>query len=271
MLDKDYSSNLSIQADKNNATLFTFEFTGSSLTILAKNHTGSCPYLSFNSEVKYYTAFRNSSVPLYLFKQLATTYYTTTPDCHPTVTLTSDGEVYVTAINGRGIMAATPLTLTTTDLAPNTEIAILSNSNDIYFSTERNTNFAMAQASQPKTSLTLPTNEGGELETQLYIHYKPSADGDGTPAEVVVTADVSTHNPPFTAQKTIHVRNLPAKFVIATKAGATWYALPANMNGATNPAAVVIEVDETTMTATAPNTTPYSMACCYYQRRYRSL
>ena len=259
MLDKDYSSDLSIQADKNNATLFTFEFTGSSLTILAKNHTGSCPYLSFNSDVKYYTAFRNSSVPLYLFKQLATTYYTTNPDCHPTVTLTSDGEVYVTATNGRGIMAATPLTLTTTDLAPNTEIAISSNSGDIYFSTERNTNFAMVAANQPQKSLTLTTNEGGELEKQLYIHYKPSADGNGTPAEVVVTADVSTHNPPFTAQKTIHVRNMPAEFVIATKAGATWYALPANMGGATNPAAVVIEVDETTMTATAPNTTPYTL------------
>ena len=201
----------------------------------------------------------SSTLPLYLYKRAITPLYTTTPDCHPSVTLTSDGEVYVTATNGRGIMSATPLTLTTTDLAPNTEIAISSNSNDIYFSTERNTNFAMAQASQPKTSLTLTTNEGGELEKPLYIHYKPSADGNGTPAEVVVTADVSTHNPPFTAQKTIHVRNLPAKFVIATKAGATWYALPANMSGATNPSAVVIEVDETTMTATAPDITPYTL------------
>ena len=223
---------------------------------------GSSNYLSsYNKEGVgvLFNIFRSNTLSLFLYKRATTPLYTTTPDCHPSVTLTSDGEVYVTATNGRGIMAATPLTLTTTDLAPNTEIAISSNSNDIYFSTERNTNFAMAQAYQPKTSLTLTTNEGGELEKQLYIHYKPSADGDGTPAEVVVTADVSTHNPPFTAQKTIHVRNLPAKFVIATKAGATWYALPANMNAATNPAAVVIEVDETTMTATAPNTIPYTL------------
>ena len=216
-------------------------------------------YNVFSFYQELFNVYTRCDYNIYFYEQTATPFYTTTPDCHPSVTLISDGEVYVTATNGRGIMAATPLTLTTTDLAPNTEIAISSNSNDIYFSTERNTNFAMAQASQPQTSLTLPTNEGGELETQLYIHYKPSADGDGTPAEVVVTADVSTHNPPFTAQKTIHVRNLPAKFVIATKAGATWYALPANMNGATNPAAVVIEVDETTMTATAPNTTPYTL------------
>lgn len=216
-------------------------------------------YNVFSFYQELFNVYTRCDYNIYFYEQTATPLYTTTPDCHPSVTLISDGEVYVTATNGRGIMAATPLTLTTTDLAPNTEIAISSNSNDIYFSTERNTNFAMAQASQPQTSLTLPTNEGGELETQLYIHYKPSADGDGTPAEVIVTADVSTHNPPFTAQKTIHVRNLPAKFVIATKAGATWYALPANMNGATNPAAVVIEVDETTMTATAPNTTPYTL------------
>ena len=216
-------------------------------------------YNVFSFYLELFNVYTRCDYNIYFYEQTATSLYTTTPDCHPSVTLTSDGEVYVTATNGRGIMAATPLTLTTTDLAPNTEIAISSNSSDIYFSTERNTNFAMAAANQPQKSLTLTTNEGGELEKQLYIHYKPSADGDGTPAEVVVTADVSTHNPPFTAQKTIHVRNLPAKFVIATKAGATWYALPANMSGATNPAAVVIEVDETTMTATAPNTIPYTL------------
>lgn len=216
-------------------------------------------YNVFSFYEQLFNVYKSCDYNIYFYEQTATPFYTITPDCHPSVTLISDGEVYVTATNGRGIMAATPLTLTTTDLAPNTEIAISSNSSDIYFSTERNTNFAMAQASQPKTSLTLTTNEGGELETPLYIHYKPSADGDGTPAEVVVTADVSTHNPPFTAQKTIHVRNLPAKFVIATKVGATWYALPANMNSATNPEGVVIDVDETNMTATAPNTTVYTL------------
>ena len=216
-------------------------------------------YNVFSFYNNLYNAYKSCDYNIYFYKQTATPLYTTTPDCHPSIALTSDGEVYVTATNGRGIMAATPLTLTTSDLAPNTAIAISSNSSDIYFSTERNTNFAMAQANQPKTSLILTTNEGGELETPLYIHYKPSTDGDGTPAEVVVTADVSTHNPPFTAEKTIHVRNMSAKFVIATKAGDTWYALPANMNGATNPAAVVIEVDETTMTAVAPNTTPYTL------------
>ena len=62
-----------------------------------------------------------------------------------------------------------------------------------------------------------------------------------------------------TATFTVSGRSLPENFVIATKVGATWYALPANMNGATNPEGVVIDVDETTMTATAPNTTVYTL------------
>ena len=62
-----------------------------------------------------------------------------------------------------------------------------------------------------------------------------------------------------TATFTVSGRSLPENFVIATKVGATWYALPANMNGATNPEGIVIDVDETTMTATAPNTTVYTL------------
>ena len=82
----------------------------------------------------------------------------------------------------------------------------------------------------------------------------PSSEGNGVPADVVISANLETPNPSISDDHTIHVRNLPAKFVIATKVGATWYALPANMTGETNPLAEVIEVDETTMTATAPNT-----------------
>ena len=62
-----------------------------------------------------------------------------------------------------------------------------------------------------------------------------------------------------TATFTVSGRSLPENFVIATKVGATWYALPANMNGATNPEGIVIDVDETTMTATSPNTTVYTL------------
>ena len=83
-----------------------------------------------------------------------------------------------------------------------------------------------------------------------------------TPAEynITETANITlSATNGATATFTVSGRSLPENFVIATKVGAAWYALPANMNGATNPEGVVIDVDETTMTATAPNTTVYTL------------
>ena len=83
-----------------------------------------------------------------------------------------------------------------------------------------------------------------------------------TPAEynITETANITlSATNGATATFTVSGRSLPENFVIATKVGATWYALPANMNGATNPEGVVIDVDETTMIATAPNTTIYTL------------
>ena len=83
-----------------------------------------------------------------------------------------------------------------------------------------------------------------------------------TPAEynITETANITlSATNGATATFTVSGRSLPENFVIATKVGAIWYALPANMNGATNPEGVVIDVDETTMTATAPNITVYTL------------
>ena len=83
-----------------------------------------------------------------------------------------------------------------------------------------------------------------------------------TPAEynITETANITlSATNGATATFTVSGRSLPENFVIATKVGATWYALPANMNGATNPEGIVIDVDETTMTATSPNTTVYTL------------
>ena len=187
-----------------------------------------------------------------------TKVWATTPDCSIIRVLT-DEEVYVTATQDRGVMATAPLTIKTWQLDPNAEVIITSTSNDVYFSANREANFAKAVANQPKNSLTLNTDEEGNLQQDIYVHYKPSVVGDGTPTNVVVSANLATPNPSVTDDQTIYVRNLPAKFVIATKVGANWYALPANMSSATNPEGVLIEVDETTMTATAPNTTSYTL------------
>ena len=182
-------------------------------------------------------------------------HWTSNPTLKPSLNLS--GDVYVTATNARGIMATSTLKVSAKQLNANEKVNITSNSNDVYFSADRTVNFV--KANKPTNTLTITASPSGVIEQEIYVHYKPSAEGNGTPASVVVSANLATPNPSVTDDQTIHVRNLPAKFVIATKVGATWYALPADMSSATNPLGVVIEVDETTMTTIAPNTITYTL------------
>ena len=177
------------------------------------------------------------------------------PTLKPSINLS--GDVYVTATNARGIMAISTLKVSAKQLNANEKVNITSNSNDVYFSADRTVNFV--KANKPVNTLTITASASGVIEQDIYVHYKPSTEGNGTPASVVVSANLATPNPSVTDDQTIYVRNMPAKFVIATKVGATWYALPADMSSATNPLGVVIEVDETTMTTIAPNTTTYTL------------
>ena len=182
-------------------------------------------------------------------------HWTSNPTLKPSLNLS--GDVYVTATNARGIMATSILKVSAKQLNANEKVNITSNSNDVYFSADCTVNFV--KANKPTNTLTITASPSGVIEQDIYVHYKPSTEGNGTPASVVVSANLATPNPSVTDDQTIHVRNLPAKFVIATKVGATWYALPADMSSATNPLGVVIEVDETTMTTIAPNTTTYTL------------
>ena len=181
--------------------------------------------------------------------------YSSNPSNKPIIQLS--GDVYVTATNARGVMATSTLKVSARKLNANEQVNITSNSNDVYFSADRTVNFV--KANKPTNTLTITASPSGVIEQDIYVHYKPSAEGNGTPASVVVSANLATPNPSVTDDQTIHVRNLPAKFVIATKVGATWYALPADMSSATNPLGVVIEVDEASMTAIAPNTASYTL------------
>lgn len=184
-----------------------------------------------------------------------TTVYATTPVCS---TISLSGDVYVTSRNGVGIMAVTPLNVEAHQLAANADVVITSNSSDVYFSTDRTPNFI--KASKPTASVTVRANASGELDaTPIYVHYKPSSTGTGAASDVTVYANLSPANPNIKGEHTIHVRNLPEKFVIAAKVGGAYYALPADMNTATNPSGVVIEVDEMNMTAVAPNTCSYTI------------
>ena len=88
----------------------------------------------------------------------------------------------------------------------------------------------------------------------IEVEYTPAEYNTTETANITLSATNGA-----TTTFTVTGRSLPENFVIATKVGATWYALPANMSGATNPEGVLIDVDETTMTATAPNTTVYTL------------
>ena len=168
------------------------------------------------------------------------------------------GDIAVTAFNGRGIMAATPLHVEAVNLDNTATVTLSSNSDDVYFSADRVPNFARAAVNQPKNSINLTATDG-VIDTDVYIHYKPSSAGDGSASEVTITATWATPEPDLTDQLAINVRSLPEKFVIATKVGANWYALPANMSGSTTPDAIAIEVNEATMTANAPKTCTYTL------------
>ena len=90
------------------------------------------------------------------------------------------------------------------------------------------------------------------------LAYTPTESNTTESATVTLTAKADDKEVTSTTF-TVNGRSLPERFVIATKVGVNWYALPANMSGATNPEGVLIEVDETTMTATSPNTASYTL------------
>lgn len=154
--------------------------------------------------------------------------------------ITNTDPIYVTSAVGQKIKATDKLVLTTTDMAVGTEISLSAPNITFY---------------KEGVEITQLTTESLEETFELEIAYQPTI--SKTTEQPTITLEILGYQ--FTFNNKISCRSLPENFVIATKVGATWYALPANMNGATNPEGVVIDVDETTMTATAPNTTVYTL------------
>lgn len=184
--------------------------------------------------------------------------YSSNPSNKPKITL--NGTATVTSTKDQTIRSAKSLTISAVKLAANGTITLTSDNADVYFSTDKTANFS--KATKPEAPLTIYADANGKVAlTTVYVHYKPTSTSTLGVQTANITATTGTNGQPdyAIATTTTALRNLPAKFVIATKVGATWYALPANMNGATNPEGVVIDVDETNMTAIAPNTTVYTL------------
>ena len=197
-------------------------------------------YLRYNtdgSRFRYYKSSTYSSqqvIALYKKSAGATlTNYTTTPTGCAEMDVAENA--YVTSANGQSVKVNVPIAVNFQD-----GYTIDATLND-------GTKFEVVSVS-----------EITDNKATVTLAYTPDYSNNTETAEVKLTAKYGEN---FVTAKsfTVNGRSLPERFVIATKVGATWYALPANMNGATNPEGVVIDVDETTMTAIAPNTTVYTL------------
>lgn len=172
----------------------------------------------------------------------------------PEVHLTGDN-VYVTSTNGKSIMAVNTLTLNAINLVPGSTVRLSTPaSSGIMFSKEG------VKYNATTTTIDFTADEGGDItDATVYVHYYPTTAGSGTPADVTVTAEYQT-NTDYYSTKDVHVRNMPSAFAIAIKQGSNWFALPANMSGtATNPAGVLLNVDESSWTAKGPSTLAYEL------------
>ena len=185
----------------------------------------------------------------------------------PEPELILDGTTYITSLyhaeNGGMIRGAQQLTLTGVNMASGASVTLTSNNANVYFSTSTYENIKRGSENQPKTSLTFKTDVNGKLNGDagytIYVHFMPSAVGDGSINDVTVTATYAVPDPDIVSTTHVYTRSMPAQFAVATKVGNTWYALPANIGGAGNPAPVQIEVNESNWTAKGPATVSYAM------------
>lgn len=171
----------------------------------------------------------------------------------PEVHLTGDN-VYVTSTQGKMITAAAQLTLNARNLAISGVVRLTTPAGSgVSFSTSR------VKYNATSTTLDVTADEGGDITDQtIYVHYSPTVAGMGAPTDITVRAEYQTNTDYYSTQD-VHVRNMPSAFAIAVKQGSNWFALPANMSGATNPAGVPLNVDESSWTAKGPSTLAYEL------------
>ena len=162
------------------------------------------------------------------------------------------------------VRGAQQLTITGRNMGINEDVTITSNNSAVYFSLNNTDNIKRtADAKKPKTTLTLKTDVNGKLNGDegytIYVHFMPSAEGDGSISDVTVTATYAVPDPDEVSTTHVYTRSMPSQFVIAAKIGDIWYALPADMTSPSNPAPVQIAVNETSWTAQGPATIGYAM------------
>lgn len=177
-------------------------------------------------------------------------------DPMPQASLRLEGTVNVTSRTGVAVRAANSLTLKGIKLEAGQKVTISSTNSDIYFSDTKEVN--MSKADKPVNPLKITVPASGSMDMPIYVHYQPTATEDGID-QVDVVASYSYATTELEKSVKVRARHLPEQVVIAAKIDNQWYALPANLNGATNPLVTPITVDETTMTAEAPTSCAYTL------------
>lgn len=186
----------------------------------------------------------------------------------PEPEMTITGTTYITSMyhadNGGMVRGSAQLTVNARNMGINESITLTSDNSDVYFSLLNTDNIKRTAADKkPKTSITLTTDANGKLNGDegqtVYVHYMPSAWGDGSISDVTVTATYAVPDPDVVRTGHVYVRSMPAQFVMAAKVGDKWYALPNNVTEASNPQPLLIDVNETTWRASAPATAGFAM------------
>ena len=181
--------------------------------------------------------------------------FSSNPSTTPEVDL--KGTAVVTASQNGAVRATNVLTVSGHNLTPSTGVITLNSDNgDIYFSLSTDKNFARAAADQPKSSITVTANGSGIVTpTPIYIHYKPSGNTDTWTSATITASYLGA----VSQTATVELRLVKENFVIASKVGGSWYALPANMSAEGVFEPVLIEVDESNKVAYGPSTVAYKM------------
>lgn len=240
---------------------YTISASGSKFTFCSAAEGGAC--MVFNGSTFEAGA---TATPLYLYKRVQDTRYSTSTACDPSII--SVGTVAVTSAPGIWVEAVTQPYIFAERLQSNRDKAA---SVDIIATskTEQFTLKPVGATGEGNASLTLKAGEiRDNFADRFMVVYKPTRDSVIDEGEIVVKAvNPADHNKEY-AVHTIHVkgRSLPKHFVIAAQTEKGWVALPADLG--TSSLAVLkapyrIEVDDVNDPAVAtkaPETALYHAA-----------
>ena len=179
--------------------------------------------------------------------------FTTNPSTTPNIEL--HGQVKVTSTAGKSIKSTSVLTVSASNIAT-ANLTVTSNNSTFKLSLTSNGTYS--------ASVNIPVVSNKVGVTPIYVEYTPTATEDGIEETTITVSDGDvTPTEVSTESGDVQGRHVPANFVIATKWGDKWYALPANCTESTSSTTgVLIEVDnasDPTRALAAPSYTKWGL------------